>query len=216
MFITILLTEKPGAPSGKLRASKLTADSVQLDWLPPLDDGGSPLTGFIIEAMTKSKSDWKTFATVDPDASRHLLRKLVEGEEYYFRICSENAIGRSKWVELADKVKPSRGEDVPGPPKGPLVAENVSRDSIALRWEAPLSDGGSPITGYIVDKLDIQRAGWVRAARVTAGTRSYTCSALTNNHDYNFRIYAENKCGVGAPLDLMSSIKCKGKHGEGR
>ena len=101
-------SEKPGPPSGKLRASKILPDSVTLDWLPPLDDGGSELTAFIIEAQTKGSSDWKKLATVDPNAHRQLLRNLTEGEEYYFRICSENAIGKSKYVEMDTKVKPSR------------------------------------------------------------------------------------------------------------
>lgn len=51
-------TEKPGSPSGKLRASKVTADSVTLDWLPPVDDGGSPLTAYIIEAFDNKSKGW--------------------------------------------------------------------------------------------------------------------------------------------------------------
>lgn len=53
-----LSTEKPGSPAGKLRATKISQDSVTLDWLPPLDDGGSPLTAYIIEAKDSKSNDW--------------------------------------------------------------------------------------------------------------------------------------------------------------
>lgn len=60
-----------------------------------------------------------------------------------------------------------------------------------------------------MDKLDIQRGGWVRAARVPGSGTNYVVSGLTTDHDYNFRVYAENKIGVGEPLDMKASIKCK-------
>lgn len=62
---------------------------------------------------------------------------------------------------------------------------------------------------YIVDKLDIQRGGWVHAARLPKDSTEYLVSGLHQDHDYNFRVYAENKIGVGEPLDMKASIKCK-------
>lgn len=104
--------------------------------------------------------------------------------------------------------------ETPGAPRGPLVAKNEGRDSVALSWQPPLDDGGSPIQSYIVDKLDVQRGGWVRAARVAGGVTACTLSGLNVGHDYNFRVYAENKAGVGQPLDLKTLIKAKSAFGE--
>ncbi|GFO38541.1 titin, partial [Plakobranchus ocellatus] len=201
--------EKPGAPSGKLKVSKVTPDTVTLDWLPPLDDGGSPLTGYIIEAMEGDSREWKTVADVEPAATRHLVRNLTEGQDYRFRICAQNAIGRSKPVETDSSVTPSRPMEPPGAPRGPLKAEVLARDSIKLSWQPPLDDGGMPLSAYIVDKLDIQRGGWVRAARILPDETNHVVSGLITDHDYNFRVYAENKIGVGEPLDMKASIKCK-------
>ncbi|GFS00827.1 titin [Elysia marginata] len=201
--------EKPGCPSGKLKISKVTPDTVTLDWLPPLDDGGSPLTAYIIEALEGDTREWKTVAEVEPAATRHLVRNLTEGHDYRFRICAQNAIGRSKPVEADASVVPSRPVEPPGAPRGPLKAENIGRDSIKLSWQPPLDDGGMPVTGYLVDKLDIQRGGWVRAARLSPDQTSHVVNSLIADHDYNFRVYAENKIGVGEPLDMKASIKCK-------
>ena len=44
--------------------------------------------------------------------------------------------------------------DVPEPPRF-LAVENVKDESVSLSWKAPASDGGSPISGYIVERLDV-------------------------------------------------------------
>ena len=49
---------KPGPPSGRLRAKKVTANSVTIDWFPPIDDGGSPLTAFILEVKHLPSQEW--------------------------------------------------------------------------------------------------------------------------------------------------------------
>lgn len=44
--------------------------------------------------------------------------------------------------------------DKPQPPQGPLDVSDITPDNCSLAWRAPLDDGGSPITNYIVEKLD--------------------------------------------------------------
>ena len=48
---------KPGAPRGPLELSGMTKTSFTIKWNPPEDDGGAPITEYIIEIKdTKSKS----------------------------------------------------------------------------------------------------------------------------------------------------------------
>lgn len=44
--------------------------------------------------------------------------------------------------------------DKPTPPVGPLDVSDITPDTCTLNWKAPLDDGGSPITNYVVEKLD--------------------------------------------------------------
>lgn len=44
--------------------------------------------------------------------------------------------------------------DKPQPPQGPLDVSDITPDNCSLAWRPPLDDGGSPITNYIVEKLD--------------------------------------------------------------
>ena len=49
-----------------------------------------------------------TVAEANPEASRHTIKNLKEGQEYQFRISAQNVIGRSKPVEMDTTVTPSR------------------------------------------------------------------------------------------------------------
>jgi len=64
----------------------------------------------------------------------------------------------------------------------------------------------------VVDKLDVQRGGWSPAGRVPEDETCIQLTGLNNGHDYNFRVYAENKIGVGEPLEMKASVKCKSKY----
>ena len=43
----------------------------------------------------------------------------------------------------------------PGPPKGPLLVGEVTPDSCKLTYMSPDDDGGSPITNYVVERLNV-------------------------------------------------------------
>lgn len=99
--------------------------------------------------------------------------------------------------------------EVPSAPQGPLRAADITKDSITLSWQPPKDDGGSPLTGYILDKLDLQWGGWKRATKVPPTATSTTLTGLIKGHDYNFRIYAENRVGVSEPIELIDAVTAK-------
>ena len=90
----------------------------------------------------------------------------------------------------------------------------MGHDSALLSWQPPEDNGGSQILGYIIDKRDTQRGGWIRAARVAVAMTQYQLLNLIEDHDYQFRVYAENKVGVGVPLESKGSIKAVSPYGE--
>ena len=57
--------------------------------------------------------------------------------------------------------------DKPSKPEGPLEAVDIHKEGCKLKWQKPKDDGGLPITGYVVEKMDLQTGRWVPAGNKT-------------------------------------------------
>ena len=57
--------------------------------------------------------------------------------------------------------------DRPAPPESPLKLSGVTASSCKLNWGASPDDGGSPITHYLVEKMDLSRGSWAEAEITT-------------------------------------------------
>ena len=107
-----------------------------------------------------------------------------------------DVFGAGKRAESDPTVPVQAG--VPSTPENLTAAEG--NQSVQLTWEAPTSDGGSPITGYTYR----YRAGapWQPSADGTTlhATTFYirdTISSLTNDTVYTFEVWANNAQGKG-------------------
>ena len=87
--------------------------------------------------------------------------------------------------------------DRPDPPQGPTRIENTSKYSVDLTWSPPLDDGGSQVSGYIIEKCDMTTNLWRRAT--TSTNTSVTVSCLEEQKEYKFRVLAENLVGISEP-----------------
>ena len=94
--------------------------------------------------------------------------------------------------------------DRPGPPEGKPVIENITKFSVKLSWLPPADDGGSEITGYIIEKLDLQTGVWRRA--VTTKTPYATVECLEEFKEHKFRVFAENFIGISEPSEESEKV----------
>lgn len=67
-------------------------------------------------------------------------------------------------MRIRDKHAPSTIFCPPAAPSAPrdLKVLEVTRQHVHLSWEAPEHDGGSPLSGYQVEKRDVSRKTWVK------------------------------------------------------
>jgi titin len=84
-----------------------------------------------------------------------------------------------------------------------LVATG-GNSQVALSWTAPVSNGGTPVTDYIV-QYSTDAVTWVTFADGTSTTTSATVTGLTNGTAYFFQVSAVNAAGVSAP-DASTAI----------
>ncbi len=62
------------------------------------------------------------------------------------------------------------------------------------------SDGGSPVTGFIIEKKD-KYGNWEKAGEAPADANTGRAEGLTEGQQYEFRVRAINKGGEGEPSD---------------
>ena len=94
-------------------------------------------------------------------------------------------------------------------PTQPAVYD-ITSQSCVLEWTAPDFDGGSPISGYVVEikQSDMQ---WETFCSVSADDQSTAIGNLVANETYSFRIRAVNDAGHGENSLESEAIKATGK-----
>ena len=164
-----------------------------MTWQAPEFDGGSPITGYYVEKRSGSKR-WSRINKKSISACELRIDDLIGGSEYEMRVCAENEAGTGEPSATTGKFIAKEPYEVPGRPDAPTVGE-ITALAATLSWQPPASDGGAPITGYVVEMRSGGDAKW-RAVQTVEGTEA-TVGDLTEETEYEFRVAAQNKAGVG-------------------
>lgn len=57
--LRVNVLDVPGKPVGPLSFSDITAEAITLHWSPPKDDGGSPITNYVVEKKNERTGEWE-------------------------------------------------------------------------------------------------------------------------------------------------------------
>ncbi|XP_029699115.1 myosin binding protein Cb isoform X3 [Takifugu rubripes] len=91
--IEIRVIEKPGPPR-KVRVTDVWGFNAALEWEPPTDDGNSEITGYTIQKADMKTKEW--FTVYEHNRRPNCTASdLIIGNEYVFRVYSENLCGLS-------------------------------------------------------------------------------------------------------------------------
>jgi len=94
---------------------------------------------------------------------------------------------------------------VPSSPTN-LSAKPVSSSQINLSWTAPTNNGGSPITGYTIERSADGGTNWSSLVPNTGSTATtYSDTGLASNTSYTYRISAINSVGTSSPSSTASA-----------
>ena len=105
----------------------------------------------------------------------------------------QNLCNTTQLISGATLTTHGRGATTPSTPQNFEVEVGVSGQA-TLRWDAPLSDGGSPITGYQVSWLhggNRQTSPWTEVLG-GADAREFTITGLVDGGQYFFKVRATN------------------------
>ena len=97
----------------------------------------------------------------------------------------------------------------PSKPQGPIVVTDVRAKKAKVQWQKPKDDGGSPVTGYVIERQDTETGHWVPCGEVGPDETEAQVDHLSEGKNYNFRVKAVNKEGESEPPETEASVLAK-------
>ncbi|KAM9327935.1 myosin-binding protein C, slow-type [Pholidichthys leucotaenia] len=100
-MIDIQIVDLPGPPQC-VTIEDVWGGNVALVWTPPKDSGNAPITGYTIQKADKKTMEW--FTCIEHYHRTCItITELVVGNEYFFRVFSENMCGLSETATQTKK-----------------------------------------------------------------------------------------------------------------
>ncbi|NMO13307.1 hypothetical protein HPC49_15380 [Pyxidicoccus fallax] len=177
----------PGAPTGLAVSPGNT--QVSLTWTAPQDNGGNPLTGYVVTV----RSGGAVVRTQDATTTNATVTGLTNGTAYSFTVSATTSVGTG----LPSEPVSATPRTVPGAPT--QLQATAGEGQVTVSWTAP-ANGGSAITGYTV----LAQPG-DRTVQVAGNQTQATVTGLTNGTAYTFTVTATNVAGTGAASTSVSA-----------
>jgi hypothetical protein len=213
----------PTAPTVTATAGDGTAT---VTWTPGPEVTGHAVAGYVVTQTDGTTPVVLTATPLSATTTTLPVTGLTDGTAYTFMVAAVNDLGTgpagtsAAVTPMAPAPIPTPeppapapggggGGGVPAPPApvapdaptlGTVKAGNAKID---LTWTAPASDGGSPITGYVVTAYKAGD-GTVAGTMKTSDT-SAAFTGLINGIGYTVEVAAENVVGVG-PASARSAV----------
>ena len=205
----VRVVDRPSPPGRPLDCFDITPETCTLSWRPPADDGGSPITNYVVERFDVAGGYWNKISSFVKGLQYDVMG-LEPNKRYSFRVRAENQYGVSDPLELDEPITakfPFNVPDPPGKPRGTLE----STTSVNVTWDRPVSDGGSKIQGYRLEYREVTEEHWVVCTSTLIRSQSHTVSGLVTGCEYDFRVKATNAAGDSRPSLPSGAFKIKGK-----
>lgn len=136
------------------------------------------------------------------------VKKAVRTDSgrYFIRVTNEVGVAEHKADLLV--------LDKPSPPDGEPEANKVRADSATVSFRPPKDDGGCPILGYIIEKMDTETGRWVGAGECGPDANEFEVKSLTKGKRYKLRVKAYNKEGESEPSEMSETFVAQNPYGK--
>ncbi|KAL8565325.1 hypothetical protein ACOMHN_029021 [Nucella lapillus] len=208
--VNVTVYDSPTSPEGPLEVSNITPDSCVLKWSPPVEDGGSPVTNYVVEKQDLKTGKWEPVSKFVRNPTFEVMG-LTEGHEYNFRVVAENQFGASEPLETAYSIAAQHPYTIPEAPDNPKV-DDIDESSVTLTWSKPKNDGGKKIQGYVIEYKEPSANRWKTYNDAPVADTKATVNGLKKDSEYEFRIRAKNVAGLGTPSETTGSVHVKPKY----
>ncbi len=159
-----------------------------VSWTAPVSNGGPPITTWVVTAYD-GFTPVKDVIVVGQNVTSRTVPGLTNGTTYRFRVRALNAAGSGPYSKASNTAVPGITPDAPT--IGSATAGNAQA---TVSWTAPASNGGPPITTWVVTAY----VGFTPVKDVIVvgqNVTSRTVTGLSNGTTYRFRVRAVNAAG---------------------
>lgn len=102
----------PPGPPAKIRISDTTKSSITLAWTKPVYDGGSAVTGYVVEMRQGEEEEWTVVSTKEEvRTTEYVVSNLKPGVNYYFQVSAVNCAGQGEPIVMTE---PAQAKDILG------------------------------------------------------------------------------------------------------
>jgi subtilisin family serine protease len=182
----------PNAPG--IRSLTFGADgSMNLVWYSASDNGGSVITGYLVEKSIDGKT-WATASELPATTTTANFARELPGVRVYFRVKAVNAIGASTPSGSVSLAIPFVRASAP--------TNFVLTDTgsvVAATWSAPESLGGSTLYGYRILVSKDSGTTWLTLTYPSASTVKVNLQRPTKGQTWSYRIIARTAFGDSLP-----------------
>ena len=188
--VTTTASPLGAAPNGPQSISVAPGPGeIVVTWLPPADNGGSPITGYTLTWVSSTGVS----GSVPTTGTTHTLRNLVNGAAYTISVTASNASGTSPAVSAS-----ATPLGAPTQPREVRLQRGDGR--LEVSWSPPANDGGLAVESYTVRWTGPDGAAHSSSAQGT----QLTLTGLTNGAAYTVTVTATNRVDTSSPSEPAS------------
>ncbi|MEN9660378.1 MAG: hypothetical protein RLZZ443_307 [Actinomycetota bacterium] len=203
LTITLPLN-KPAAPTNVTVSDANSTGGLAVTWTAPTDLGGATAFSYRVETSVNNGSIWTSYA-VPSTATSLTVARPAKGTAIQIRVITVTNFGRS---DSSNVVSYSSAVTAPSAPLNARVSFNGAGDPV-FAWSAPGDNGGSAITGYLVEVGLINYGSttltWSAPVTVSGNVLSFTGVRAAPGSTQAFRVTAVNANG-NSPVSNVASI----------
>ncbi|CAB4322396.1 unannotated protein [freshwater metagenome] len=164
---------------------------------------GAPVTGYLVQAFAPLATTAADTCNNGDSILTCTLTGLTNGVKYEIRVSAKNVVGTGVSYNKVKNVIPAT---TPGKPS--ITTVTGGNGQVTVAWSAPLSNGGSAVTGYTVQAFNAAGTDAIdgKTCTPTAATGTNCIVAgLTNGTAYTFKVTAANAKGSGSASDASAA-----------
>ena len=181
--------------------------SCTVTYQPPTDDGGAPLTGYILERRTPGPdSEWIKVNDSPVTDLPYTVDNLTPATEYEFRVAAVNKKGIGYFSQVSTKIITVGKPVKPDPPK----VAGITGTSVRLKWTAPKTNVRAPITQYIVMFRTSEVEDTITVDSMESMISYKIKNRLKAHTKYRFAVAAVNIKGQGPWSEMTEEVRTSG------